>query len=112
MKRKTKRADMCNSELDKLPVKSMIFWRYDMFPYIHSAPGILIAPDDAYVPSYGSHFKPAYVAPLRNATALAAVLECVQHNYERESRQCHAKHIAQLRKLLPPALLKHFPKAI
>lgn len=82
----------------------MMFWKYDQFPYVLSAPGFLEDNGTAYVPSYASHFRPIIILSLSEGVELKTKLDALEHERAAAIRTLHEGFRSRLEAVCPRAL--------
>jgi len=84
----------------------MVFWRYDMFPFVLAAKGTLQDDGTAFVPSYQGSFRPIKIMPMKEGNELAAKLQALAAEQEMALSAVRAGFHARLKELAPWVLPK------
>lgn len=91
-----------NARLSRLDsTKKMIFWRYDIFPYVLCGEGYIKKDGIAYVPSYQGNFVPIQTMSLEEGKKIKNQLALLAHERDSQLQQVNEAFNKKLKKLLP-----------
>lgn len=88
---------------------TMMFWRYDLFPFLSWGRGFMKPDGTCYCPSYCAHFVPLRSMPLKEGVELADKLESLKDERRTVMEKVSESYMTVLYKLAPWVKRKEKP---
>lgn len=86
--------------------QQMIFWRYDLFPFVLGAPGTLQDDGTAFVPSFQGNFRPIHIMPVKEGREMLDRIKALAHEQETALTAVRAGFHARLKEVAPWVIKK------